>query len=95
MRARRVARGFGDDDWPLSAAQLCGVVDRGARGAPLVLALVYGIIGGVASLLPDNPYMPPDIRFYHAIETSASNFLFGLVVGFLFSRGGRLIPARA
>jgi hypothetical protein len=57
----------------------------GLRGAPLVLALVYGIIGGVAPLLPDNPYMPPDIRFYHAIETTTSNFLFGLIVGFLFN----------
>ena len=58
----------------------------GLRGAPLRLALVYGVIGGVAPLLPDNPYMPPDIRFYHAIETTASNFIFGLVVGFLFGR---------
>jgi xanthine/uracil permease len=56
----------------------------GLRGAPLVLALIYGIIGGLAPLLPDNPYMPPDIRFYHAIETTTSNFIFGLVVGFLF-----------
>ena len=63
------------------------LLKSGLRGAPLVLALVYGIIGGVAPLLPDNPYIPPDIRFYHAIETSVSNFIFGLVVGFLFSRG--------
>ncbi len=71
------------------------LLKSGLRGAPLVLALVYGIIGGVAPLLPDNPYMPPDIRFYHGIETSVSNFLFGLVVGFLFSRGRRLIEAPA
>jgi hypothetical protein len=56
----------------------------GLRGAPLVLALVYSIIAGVAPLLPDNPYMPPDIRFCHGVEVSLSNFLFGLVVGFLF-----------
>ena len=65
------------------------------KKALLVLALVYGIVGGVAPLLPDNPYMPPDIRFYHAIETSTSNFLFGLVVGFLFSRGRRPSPVQA
>jgi hypothetical protein len=59
------------------------------RGAPLVLALVYAIIGGVAPLLPDNPYMPPDIRFYHGVETSLSNFLFGLIVGFLFTHRPR------
>jgi hypothetical protein len=62
------------------------LLKSGLRGAPLVLALVYGVIGGLAPLLPDNPYMPPDIRFYHAIETSLSNLLFGLIVGSLFSR---------
>jgi hypothetical protein len=67
----------------------------GLRGAPLVLALVYGVIGGVAPLLPDNPYMPPDIRFYHGIETSTSNFIFGLIVGYLFARRRPALPAQA
>jgi hypothetical protein len=58
----------------------------GLRGAPLVLAILYSVIGGVAPLLPDNPYMPADIRFYHLVETTTSNFIFGLVVGFLFTR---------
>lgn len=71
------------------------LLKSGLRGAPLVLALVYSVIGGVAPLLPDNPYMPPDIRFYHGVETSISNFLFGLVVGFLFARRPRSIPAQA
>ena len=70
------------------------LLKSGLRGAPLVLALVYGVIGGLAPLLPDNPYMPVDIRFYHAIETSLSNLLFGLVVGSLFSRRPP-IPAQA
>jgi hypothetical protein len=69
------------------------VLKGGLRGAPLVMAFVYAVIGGLAPLLPDNPYMPADIRFYHAIETTASNALFGLVVGFLFSR--RIVPAQA
>jgi hypothetical protein len=66
----------------------------GLRGAPLVLALIYGIIGGLAPLLPENPYMPADIRFYHAIETTTSNFVFGLVVGFLLA-GRRPVSAQA
>jgi hypothetical protein len=65
----------------------------GLRGAPLVLALVYSVIGGAAPLLPENPYMPPDIRFYHGVETSTSNFIFGLVVGFLFTRRRPAVPA--
>ena len=66
----------------------------GLAGAPLVLALIYGIIGGLAPLLPENPYMPADIRFYHAIETTSSNFVFGLVVGLLFA-WRRLVSAQA
>lgn len=64
--------------YPLLRSGLCG--------SPLVLAVVFSMIAGVAPLLPDNPYMPPDIRFHHAIETSTPNLIFGLVVGFLFSR---------
>ena len=66
----------------------------GLSSAPLVLALVYSVIGGVAPLLPDNPYMPADIRFYHGVETSLSNFLFGLVVGFLFGSRRPAIQAQ-
>ena len=70
------------------------LLKSGLRGAPLVLALVYSVIGGVAPLLPDNPYMPADIRFYHGIEVTVSNFIFGLVVGLLFS-WRRPVPAQA
>jgi hypothetical protein len=59
------------------------------------MGLVYGVVGGIAPLLPDNPYMPADIRFYHGIETSVSNFLFGLIVGYLFTRARPLRPAHA
>jgi hypothetical protein len=62
------------------------LLTRGLRASPLVLALIYSIIGGIAPLLPDNPYMPADIRFYHGIEVTVSNFIFGLVVAYLFTR---------
>lgn len=71
------------------------LLKAGLRRAPFVLALVYGIIGGVAPLLPDNPFMPADIRFYHAIETSCSNFLFGVALGYLFMRRPPRVPAQA
>jgi hypothetical protein len=66
----------------------------GLRAAPIVLALIFSIIGGVAPLLPDNPYMPPDIRFYHGIETSLSNLLFGLFIGYVFGRNSPLSLTR-
>lgn len=68
------------------AAAAYPFLKSGLRGAPWVLAITYGVLAGLAPLLPDNPYMPPEIRFYHAIETSVSNFLFGLVVGLLLTR---------
>jgi hypothetical protein len=55
----------------------------GPRHAPLVLGAAFAVIGGIAPMFPDNPYMPADVRFAHGIETSVSNFLFGLLVGWL------------
>lgn len=55
----------------------------GPRWAPLVLGIVFAVIGGIAPLLPDNPYMPADVRLAHGIETGSSNFLFGILVGWL------------
>lgn len=55
----------------------------GPRAAPLVLGIAFSVIGGIAPLLPENPYMPADVRLAHGIETGASNFLFGLLLGWL------------
>ena len=56
------------------------------RHAPLVLGITYAMIGGIAPLLPENPYMTADVRLAHGIETGSSNFLFGLVVAWLLTR---------
>jgi hypothetical protein len=53
------------------------------RHAPWLIGLGFAVIAGIAPLLPDNPYMPADIRFYHAIETGISNFLFGWILAWL------------
>ena len=45
---------------------------RGPRHALLLLALAFAVIASIAPLVMDNPYMPADIRFYHAIETGTS-----------------------
>ncbi|MCR5871073.1 MULTISPECIES: hypothetical protein [unclassified Sphingomonas] len=55
----------------------------GPRAAPLVLGLAFSVIGGIAPLLPENPYMPGDVRLVHAIEVGTSNFLFGIVLAWL------------
>ena len=53
------------------------------RHAPWALGIVYSFAGGIAPLLPENPYMPADIRLAHAVEVGVSNFLFGIIVGLL------------
>tara|TARA_R110002167_G_scaffold109194_2_gene278399 strand:+ start:751 stop:1443 length:693 start_codon:yes stop_codon:yes gene_type:complete len=53
------------------------------RYGPVVIGLAFSVIGGIAPLLQDNPFMPPDIRFIHLIEVGISNFLFGVVVALL------------
>ncbi|MFL6733936.1 MAG: hypothetical protein ACJ8EY_04495 [Sphingomicrobium sp.] len=58
----------------------------GPRSAPTVLGIAYAVLGGIAPLLPDNPYMSADVRLAHAIETGSSNFLFGVITGYLLTR---------
>jgi len=53
------------------------------RYAPMVLGIVYAVIGGIAPMFPDNPYMPANVRLAHGIETGSSNFLFGLLVAYV------------
>jgi hypothetical protein len=54
------------------------------RRAGAVLGLIYAVLGGVAPLLADhNPYLPRAVRIPHVVEVGVSNFLFGMVVGWL------------
>ncbi len=55
----------------------------GPRHAPLVLAALFALIAAIAPMFPDNPYMPADVRFAHGVETGVSNFLFGILIGWL------------
>ena len=52
--------------------------------AGVILGLCYSVLGGIAPLLLRNPYMPPEVRFAHSIEVGVSNFLFGMVISYLF-----------
>ena len=63
----------------------------GRRLAPLAVALAFAVLMNSQLLIP-NPFMPEAVRMAHLLETASSNFLFGLLVGWLFSRGnaGRL-----
>ena len=56
------------------------------RYAPVVLGIAFAMLGGIAPMFPDNPYMPVPIRVAHGIETGTSNFLFGCIVAWLYRR---------
>ena len=46
----------------------------------IYIGLLFGVMATGGLLLP-NPYMPEDVRWVHLLETSTSNFLFGLICG--------------
>jgi hypothetical protein len=72
---------------------LIGVtVLRSMRGGLLEKALAVGALFGIvmtAGLLLANPYMPYAVRMAHLVETSSSNFLFGVFVAWLFTESQR------
>jgi hypothetical protein len=69
-------------------AALALVVIRALKGPVLEKALAVGVLFAVvmnAGLLLPNPYMPHDVRMIHLIETASSNFLFGVLLVWLFA----------
>ena len=71
---------------------LIGVtVLRSMRGGVLEKALAVGALFSMmaAGLLLPNPYMPYAVRMAHLVETASSNFLFGVLVGGLFTESER------
>ncbi|MHC4480208.1 MAG: hypothetical protein ACYS8K_02050 [Planctomycetota bacterium] len=58
----------------------------GRREAAITVALVLCVLGGVAPMLIPSALLPDDVRLVQLSEMGASNFLYGLLVGYLFSR---------
>ena len=50
-----------------------------------LVGLQLSILGGIAPLLPPNPYMPAETRLVHGIEIGISNFIYGVIIGLLFA----------
>lgn len=67
------------------------------RYGPVVLGLAFSVIGGIAPLLQDNPFMPPHIRSIHLVEVGISNFLFGVAVALLLrpAPAPKIAPVRS
>jgi hypothetical protein len=70
----------------------CGIVTMIVRqvraqrlGAAVVAGLALSVLGGIAPLIIPNPYLPDHVRYAHLPEVGVSNFLFGLLAGWLLS----------
>jgi len=70
----------------------CGIVTvivrqvRARRlGAAVLAGLALSVLGGIAPLIIPNPYLPDHVRYAHLPEVGVSNFLFGLLAGWLLS----------
>jgi len=50
-----------------------------------LMAVISSLLPGVLLFIP-NPYMPMDIAMAHFIETSVSNFLWGLIIVYAINR---------
>jgi hypothetical protein len=60
-------------------------LDVSRRTAALAAGMTMSVLGGVAPLLIPNPYLPDAIRYAHLPEVGVSNFLFGLLAGWLLA----------
>ncbi len=58
----------------------------------LAIGLLFAVLMTSQLLLP-NPYMPEAVRITHLIETASSNFLFGLLVGWLLAQRHEIAKA--
>ena len=56
--------------------------------AGLAMAIMIPLVHGIAVLIPPNPFMPDFVRHAHMIEIGWSNFVLGLLIGFLFWNPG-------
>jgi len=52
----------------------------------LLIGLIFSIFGGIAPLIQPNEYMPGYVRIGHLFEVGISNFLYGLVLGYLLGQ---------
>ena len=51
----------------------------------LAVGLLFAVVMNAQLLLP-NPYMPEPVRMVHLVETTSSNFIFGLLIGWLLTQ---------
>jgi hypothetical protein len=51
----------------------------------IAIGLLFSVVMNAQLLLP-NPYMPEAVRMAHLVETASSNFIFGVLIGWLLTQ---------
>jgi hypothetical protein len=70
--------------WVAIALPIVRMLKGDWRETTLALAVTFSVLMNAQLLLP-NPFMPEAVRMAHLVETASSNFLFGLIVGWLLT----------
>jgi hypothetical protein len=52
----------------------------------VLIGLVFSIFGGIAPLIPPNEFMPAYVRLGHGFEVGISNFIYGVILGYLLGQ---------
>jgi hypothetical protein len=68
------------------AILICRTVNLSLFKKAVLTGLIFSIIGGIAPLILPSAEMPSYIRLGHGFEVGISNFLYGLILGYLFSQ---------
>lgn len=79
--------------WVVLAMIVIRMLRRQWLETALVIGLLFAVVMNARLLLP-NPYMPEPVRMAHLVETASSNFIFGLLIGWLLTGHSARIGAR-
>jgi len=80
--------------WVAIALPVVRMLKGGWRETALALGITFAVLMNALLLLP-NPYMPAPVRMAHLVETASSNFIFGLLIGWLLTHHGAAVRVPA
>lgn len=70
--------------WVALAAPVIRMLKGQWLETTLAIGFLFAVVMNAPLLLP-NPYMPEPVRMAHLVETASSNFIFGVLVGWLLT----------
>jgi hypothetical protein len=73
--------------WILLALPVIRMLRAQRWETALAVGLLFAVVMNAQLLLP-NPFMPEEVRMVHLVETATSNFIFGVLVGWVLSATG-------